>query len=186
VTPGRAAADWYVCTGPLPPRGNGQKVIGPFATQELALNVRTYVEKAERRSDLWVDDEAKQPQDAPGLDADADLETLADTRIQVGVLQDQLAKIRELLDEIGVMAANAPEDGDSFAVCEEITMRIAAAEVEPLPERKPDRGDVLGKRFFHLASELENEAAHSYSREAAEARRVAAQRIRKALDTEPS
>jgi len=33
---------------------------------------------------------------------------------------------RELLDEIGTLAANAPEDGDSFAVLEDIAMRIAA------------------------------------------------------------
>jgi hypothetical protein len=32
----------------------------------------------------------------------------------------------DLLDEIGVLAANAPEDGDSFAVLEDIAMRIAA------------------------------------------------------------
>jgi hypothetical protein len=38
--------------------------------------------------------------------------------------------LRELLDEIGVMAANAPEDGDSFAVLMEIAMRIAAHDVE--------------------------------------------------------
>lgn len=37
--------------------------------------------------------------------------------------------LRELLGEVGVMAANAPEDGDSFAVCEEIAMRVAAAGV---------------------------------------------------------
>lgn len=35
-------------------------------------------------------------------------------------------KLREELDEIGVMAANAPEDGDSFGLLEEIAMRIAA------------------------------------------------------------
>jgi alkanesulfonate monooxygenase SsuD/methylene tetrahydromethanopterin reductase-like flavin-dependent oxidoreductase (luciferase family) len=35
-------------------------------------------------------------------------------------------RLRELLDEIGVMAANAPEDGDSFELLEEIAMRIAA------------------------------------------------------------
>jgi hypothetical protein len=64
-TPGQAAADWWVCTGILPPNGDGLKVAGPFATQELALNVRTYVEKAERRSDLWVDDEPQQPQSVP-------------------------------------------------------------------------------------------------------------------------
>lgn len=38
-------------------------------------------------------------------------------------------RLRELLDEIGVMAANAPEDGDSFGLLETIAMRIAAASV---------------------------------------------------------
>jgi septal ring factor EnvC (AmiA/AmiB activator) len=38
-------------------------------------------------------------------------------------------RLRELLDEIGVTAANAPEDGDSFGLLEEIAMRIAAADV---------------------------------------------------------
>jgi hypothetical protein len=42
----------------------------------------------------------------------------------------ELARVRALLDEIGVMAANAPEDGDSFGVLEQIAMRIAAAGVE--------------------------------------------------------
>lgn len=36
--------------------------------------------------------------------------------------------LRELVDEVGVMAANAPED-DGFAVCEQIAMRIAAADI---------------------------------------------------------
>jgi hypothetical protein len=37
--------------------------------------------------------------------------------------------LRELLDEIGVMAANAPEGGDSFGLLEDIAMRIAAVGV---------------------------------------------------------
>lgn len=43
-------------------------------------------------------------------------------------------ELRELLDEIGVLAANAPEDGDSFGLLEVIAMRIAAIGV---PEREP-------------------------------------------------
>lgn len=43
--------------------------------------------------------------------------------------QPRVDALRELLDEIGVMAANAPEDGDSFGLLEEIAMRIAAAGV---------------------------------------------------------
>lgn len=38
-------------------------------------------------------------------------------------------RLHELLDEIGVMAANAPEEGDSFGVLEQIAMRIATADV---------------------------------------------------------
>jgi hypothetical protein len=66
ATPGQAA-DWWVCDGPLP--AGGQKITGPFATQELALTVRAYVEKAEGRTDLWVDDEpaAQEPHAAPEL-----------------------------------------------------------------------------------------------------------------------
>lgn len=46
-------------------------------------------------------------------------------------------QLRRLLDEIGVMAANAPEDGDSFAVCEQIAMMAAGAGV-PDDGRHPD------------------------------------------------
>jgi hypothetical protein len=62
AAPQPAPGDWWICDGPLP---DARKLLGPFATQELALNVRTYVEKAEKRSDLWVDDEPQQPQPAP-------------------------------------------------------------------------------------------------------------------------
>jgi hypothetical protein len=41
--------------------------------------------------------------------------------------------LRELLDDIGTLAANAPEDGDCLAVLEDITMRIAA---HGIPEGK--------------------------------------------------
>ena len=37
--------------------------------------------------------------------------------------------LRDLLDEVGTLAANAPEDGDSFGLLEEIAMRIGAADV---------------------------------------------------------
>lgn len=39
----RLAEQWWICTDVLA-RG-GVKVLGPFATQELALDVRFYVEK---------------------------------------------------------------------------------------------------------------------------------------------
>ena len=63
----RPTADghWWVCTDALA-RG-GAKVIGPFATQELALNVRTYIEAvpqfkrpdgvARQQATFWVDEE---------------------------------------------------------------------------------------------------------------------------------
>jgi len=55
-----------------------------------------------------------------------------------GPLEAEIARLRELLDEIGVMAANAPEDEDSFGVCEQIAMRVAAVDV-PLDEPETNR-----------------------------------------------
>jgi hypothetical protein len=63
---------------------------------------------------------------------EADIASLTDQRNRVSETADHL---RELLDEIGVMAANAPEDGDSFGVLEEIAMRIAAVDV---PDSAPE------------------------------------------------
>jgi hypothetical protein len=39
-------------------------------------------------------------------------------------------RYRDLLDEVGTLAANAPEDGDSFAVLEQIAMMVAAVDVQ--------------------------------------------------------
>lgn len=63
---------WWITTDALA-RG-GEKILGPFATQELALNVRTYVEKVERQrmDKLWVDEE-EVPETAPAWHADWDL-----------------------------------------------------------------------------------------------------------------
>jgi hypothetical protein len=61
------ATEWWVCDGPLP--AGGRKVTGPFATQELAITVRNYVERAGGRTDLWVDDEAREQQPVPELAA---------------------------------------------------------------------------------------------------------------------
>ena len=48
---------WWITTDILA-RG-GEKILGPFATQELALSVRRYVELAEAPRTFWVDqDEA--------------------------------------------------------------------------------------------------------------------------------
>lgn len=54
-----------------------------------------------------------------------------------------------------------------------------------LAEREPDKGDVLGKRFFHLASEFENEAANLKAAGSVNylTRIEIAVRIRAALDT---
>lgn len=56
--------------------------------------------------------------------------------------------LRELLDEIGVMAANAPEDEDSFGVLEQIAMRIAAMDVPdttPIDEWPDPENPVTGR-----------------------------------------
>lgn len=50
---------------------------------------------------------------------------IEELRTQLAADMDEIERLRELLDEIGVMAANAPEDGDSFGLLEEIAMRIA-------------------------------------------------------------
>lgn len=73
--------------------------------------------------ELWLA-EAPVDEDAPGNEPNL---------AQVAAERDRL---RVLLDEIGVLAANAPED-DAFSVCEDIAMRIAAADV-PDDGRHPD------------------------------------------------
>lgn len=54
---------------------------------------------------------------------------LKEARDERDATRAELAALRELLDEIGTLAANAPEDGDAFGVCEQIAMRIAAVDV---------------------------------------------------------
>jgi hypothetical protein len=63
-------------------------------------------------------------------------------------LEDERDKYRELLDEIGVIAANAPEDGDSFGLLEQIAMRIAAIDVPdstPIEEWPDPENPVTGR-----------------------------------------
>lgn len=74
----------------------------------------------------------------PGVDAA--LGAAERLRLERDQARGQLAALRELLDEIGVMAANAPEDGDSFGLLEELAMRIAAFGTvdEPDDGRHPD------------------------------------------------
>jgi hypothetical protein len=69
-----------------------------------------------------------------------------------GDVPDDLAaerdELRKLLDEIGVIAANAPEDGDSFGLLEQIAMRIAAAGVPdstPVGEWPDPENPVTGR-----------------------------------------
>ena len=58
---------------------------------------------------------------------------IEELRTQLAADMDEIERLRELLDEIGVMAANAPEDGDSFGLLEEIAMRIASRDVPDDP-----------------------------------------------------
>ena len=80
---------------------------------------------------------AQQPQPVPELTEQLAATKLAlqETSRESSQRGARLDKALELLDEIGVMAANAPEDGDSFGLLETIAMRIAAAGVpaEPAP-----------------------------------------------------
>jgi hypothetical protein len=73
-------------------------------------------------------------------------EQLRDAYTENRSLLDRVDALRELLDEIGVMAANAPEDGDSFGLLEEITMLIVAAGVpdSTAPGTCPDCGQRRG------------------------------------------
>lgn len=52
-------------------------------------------------------------------------------------------RLREALEDIGVLAANAPEDGDSFGVLEEIAMRVAAVGVPDSAPGTPPRAPAV-------------------------------------------
>jgi len=56
-----AAGGWWVTTDILA-RG-GEKVLGPFATKELAVDVRGYVELAKAPLKFWVDRDVSPEQD---------------------------------------------------------------------------------------------------------------------------
>lgn len=47
-----SAPAWWICTRPK--REGGRRVLGPFVTRELALDVRVYVEKAHNPATFWV------------------------------------------------------------------------------------------------------------------------------------
>lgn len=48
---------WWITTDALA-RG-GKKILGPFESQELALEVRVYVEAAHKTDQYWVDNEGE-------------------------------------------------------------------------------------------------------------------------------
>ena len=56
---------WWICTDQL--KNGGEKKLGPFATKELALDVRNYVERAESGDQTyWVDSEdVSEPEQRP-------------------------------------------------------------------------------------------------------------------------
>ena len=54
---------WWIATDAL--AHGGEKVLGPFATRELALDIRRYVEAVKAPMTYWVDQEtASKPADA--------------------------------------------------------------------------------------------------------------------------
>lgn len=44
--------EWWIATGRK--QDSARRKLGPFVSRDLALEVRSYVEKVERRDDLWV------------------------------------------------------------------------------------------------------------------------------------
>lgn len=75
-------------------------------------------------------------------------DVIADPAPELTKVRAELDTLRELLDEIGVMAANAPEDGDSFGLLEQIAMRIAAVDVPdttPVDEWPDPENPVTGR-----------------------------------------
>lgn len=56
--------DWWVTTGL---KQNGKKLLGPFATRDLALSVRTYMEIAEVPATYWVEQSQPNAKEALGM-----------------------------------------------------------------------------------------------------------------------
>lgn len=56
-TPGSTpeSALWWIATGPL--GAGGRKIMGPFGSQELALEVRAYIEKVNAPTTYWVSED---------------------------------------------------------------------------------------------------------------------------------
>lgn len=45
-------SQWWIATNPK--RLGGTRMFGPFCTDQAAQEVRAYVEKTEKRADLWI------------------------------------------------------------------------------------------------------------------------------------
>lgn len=106
--------------------------------QELATRIREALRAME------FDPEAPaEPQLAPALTPVEAVRTAVAEE-----WQPRVDALRGLLDEIGVMAANAPEDGDSFGLLEQIAWRIAAVDVPdstPLDEWPDPENPITGR-----------------------------------------
>jgi hypothetical protein len=59
------AINYWICTERL--RHGGKKVLGPFSTQKLALQVRTLLEFKNQPTTYWLDTEFKRGDDNPDL-----------------------------------------------------------------------------------------------------------------------
>jgi hypothetical protein len=102
----------------------------------------TWRQLSDGEREFWAEvDAAQQPQPAPELADTVAMATFQDIYEQLSSREAELEgaytvndHLRDLLDEIGTLAANAPEDGDSFGVLEEIAMQIAAVDV---PDSEP-------------------------------------------------
>jgi hypothetical protein len=101
----------------------------------------------------------EEPQPAPGLTPveAVRLAVAEDWQPLLDKARDEADRLRELLDEIGVMAANAPEEGDSFGVLEQIAMRVAAIDVPdstPIDEWPDPENPVTGRAPGAVAEDV--------------------------------
>jgi hypothetical protein len=95
-----------------------------------------------------------EPQPAPEL-ADA----LGDWPAILADVAQQRDDLRELLDEVGTLAANADEDGDLFGLLQDIAMKVAAVDVPdsaPARASSPKLGDLTIS-----ACEIDGHAPHA-------------------------
>jgi hypothetical protein len=77
-------ARWWICTDRLD--HGGEKILGPFGSRDLALEVRTYVEQVKAPRTFWVDEETGPSDPAPapgGVMTDAELVTRGATSAEV-------------------------------------------------------------------------------------------------------